>query len=260
MVATIQRKISTRLIRKGALIEETYAVMQMWDSNLSVRGNLERIKHDNLIGAANESWLHEITTTLSSRFTDQMNIAALSHLAKGGFPIEQWAPCLLWYIGQVDELYYSFATEWLYQEFHAGTYLLRTEDVKPFVRQITHSRIASGGDLSDYGLTRAARDLLRMAADFGLLRGSAKKEFNAYHLPEDSFLFLLHAFREDESNAARIVHSADWRLFLMGHEDVERELFNLHQYRKVHYEVAGSLASLDLPHKTLFDCAKEMVA
>ena len=153
MVATTQRKISTRLIRKGALIKETYAVMQIWNPSLSVRANLDRIKHDNLIGAANESWLHEITTTLSSRFTDQMNIAALSHLAKGGLSIERWAPCLLWYIGQVDELYYSFATEWLYQEFRAGTYLIRTEDVKPFVRQLTHGHIASGGDLSDYGLT-----------------------------------------------------------------------------------------------------------
>jgi hypothetical protein len=260
MAATAQRKISTRLIRKGALIQETYAVMQIWDYALSVRANLDRIKHDNLIGAANESWLHEVTTTLSSRFTDHMDLAALSHLAKGGFPIERWAPCLLSYIGQVDELYYSFATEWLYQEFRAGTYLVRTADVKPFVHQLTHGRIASGGDLSDYGLTRAARDLLRMAADFGLLSGSVKKEFNAYHLPEDSFFFLLHAFREKESNAARIVHSDGWRLFLMGHEDVERELFNLHQYRKVHYEVAGSLASLDLPHETLLDCAKEMVA
>jgi hypothetical protein len=260
MVATTQRKISTRLIRKGALIKETYAVMQMWDSGLSVRANLDRIKRDNLIGAANESWLHEITTTLSSRFTDQMDLAALSHLAKGGFPVERWAPCLLWYIGQVDDLYYSFAAKWLYQEFRAGTYLLRTEDVKPFVKQITHGHIASGGDLSGYGLTRASRDLLRMATDFGLLRGSAKKEFNAYHLPEDSFLFLLYAFREDEPNAARMIHSDGWRLFLMGHEDVERELFNLHQYRKVHYEVAGSLVSLDLPYKTLLDCAKEMVA
>jgi len=48
-------------------------------------------------------------------------------------------------------------------------------------------------------------------------------------------------------NARRLIESADWRLFLMRPSDVEREIRRLHQYRRLHYEAAGSLAQLTLP-------------
>lgn len=48
-------------------------------------------------------------------------------------------------------------------------------------------------------------------------------------------------------------------MFLMDAADVERELFRLHQFRRVHYEVAGSLAQLKLPCDSAADYAREMV-
>ena len=39
-------------------------------------------------------------------------------------------------------------------------------------------------------------------------------------------------------------------MFLMDMSDVERDLLRLHQFRKLHYEVAGSLAQLKLPHRS----------
>ena len=46
-------------------------------------------------------------------------------------------------------------------------------------------------------------------------------------------------------------------MYLMDPDDVERELFRLHQYRKLRYEVAGSLAQLDLPCGTALQYARE---
>jgi hypothetical protein len=40
--------------------------------------------------------------------------------------------------------------------------------------------------------------------------------------------------------------------------DVELELFRLHQFRKLHYEVAGSLARLKLPAASAADFVREM--
>ena len=40
--ANTQRKVSTRLVRKGALIDETYAVFQHWEVGTSVKANLRR--------------------------------------------------------------------------------------------------------------------------------------------------------------------------------------------------------------------------
>ena len=47
-------------------------------------------------------------------------------------------------------------------------------------------------------------------------------------------------------------------MYLMEPADVERELLRLHQFRKLHYEVAGSLAQLKLPLRTTADYAREL--
>jgi hypothetical protein len=91
------------------------------------------------------------------------------------------------------------------------------------------------------------------------LKGVVAKEFASYHLPERSFLYLLHAIR-DEVSPSKIVESSDWRLFLMRSADVEHELLRLHQFKKLDYQVAGSLVQLRLPCATIRDYADRLVA
>jgi hypothetical protein len=93
-----------------------------------------------------------------------------------------------------------------------------------------------------------------------LLSGKSVKEFASYHLPEGSFLYLLHAINEVEQNPRKVVESAEWRMYLMGPDDVEQELFRLHQFRKIEYEVAGSLARLKLPCPSPGEYARRLVA
>src|SRR5690606_16791933 len=102
--------------------------------------------------------------------------------------------------------------------------------------------------------------LLKIAADFGLLKRAVSKEFASYHLPERSFLYLIHAINDETRNPGKAVTSAEWRLFLMRPEDVERELMRLHQFRQLQYEVAGSLVQLHLPCATAGDYAERIVA
>ena len=45
-------------------------------------------------------------------------------------------------------------------------------------------------------------------------------------------------------------------MFLMDSSGVEREIMRLHQYRKLHYEVAGSLAQLKLRNSSLSEYVK----
>lgn len=49
-------------------------------------------------------------------------------------------------------------------------------------------------------------------------------------------------------------------MYRMDATDVERELLRLHQFRKVHYEVAGSLAQLTLPCDSTAAYVRELVA
>ncbi len=91
-------------------------------------------------------------------------------------------------------------------------------------------------------------------------RRFSSRGFASYHLPDESFLYLLHAMREGKPNAYDLVHAEDWRLYLMDGEDVERELLRLHQFRKLHYDAAGSLAQLSLPCESALGFARELAA
>jgi hypothetical protein len=109
-------------------------------------------------------------------------------------------------------------------------------------------------------MKRVAAGLLKIAVDFGLMRGSVVKEFASFHLPERSFLYLLHAMRDEQPAPGRIVGAPDWRMFLMRPADVEHELLRLHQFRKLEYQVAGSLVQLSLPCASSREYAERMAA
>jgi len=49
-------------------------------------------------------------------------------------------------------------------------------------------------------------------------------------------------------------------MYLMDAADVEREILRLHQFHKLHYEVAGSLVQLKLPYNSLVDYARELAS
>jgi hypothetical protein len=163
--------VSTRLSRKGPLIEETYTAFQHWNMSLGFDENLSRLAGDNPLAAKSERWLYEVTRTLSSRFRG-LRFHPLVRLAQAECPLDVWKYCLLWHVGRRDLFYYLFSVEWLYPAYRSGAYTLRTKDLVEFVRQITHGRLNSGNEISEYGATRLARDLLMTAALFGLVEGT----------------------------------------------------------------------------------------
>jgi hypothetical protein len=152
----------------------------------------------------------------------------------------------------------DFLANWLYEQYQEGAYRIRSEDVIPYLERLPERDVEVDSSWSDSTLNRVASGLLRIAADFGLLEGKQVREFSSYHLSDVALKYLLHAMDEMLSNAGQIVNAADWKMYMMSTEEVERELFRLHQYRELHYEVAGSLAQLSLPHDTLMDYAESV--
>lgn len=247
---TAPLKYSGRLARKGPLIEETYRIFAFWDVGRSVRENIASIRATNPIGAANQAWLREVTATISSRFSSGDSLDPLVTLAKGGLHIETWKYCLLWHFGSCDGLYLDFVHEFLFPSIQDGIAVFTTDDVIPFVRDLVIKGVFVES-LSDYGVRRLARDLLRASADFGLLKGSLRRETSHTAVPEDAILYALYSLSERSLSVERILESPRWELFLLSPAQVEHELLNLHQFRRLHYECAGSIRSLSLPHPGL---------
>lgn len=245
---------------KGAMIDETYAVFSAWDFNLSKKQNLDHLRETNLIGATSLTWLRDVAKVLNRRFDPCGRDHSLIVLAKNHCDIQEWKPILLWHITRDEFLLRDFLLNWLFPAYDLGAYRLRPEELHRYLLEIKTRGGTTEHAWTEATVKRVAAGLLKIAADFGLLQGGAIREFASYHLPERSFLYLLHAMQEENRSPGKIVDAPEWRMFLMRPTDVERELLRLHQFRKLEYQVAGSLVQLSLPCTSAHEYAERMAA
>ena len=252
-------EVSSFTIIKGSLIDETLAAFAQWDMDAPVGENLARMKEENWIGAASANWLRDVVFVLSRRFQPADRDRPLVELARAGCGPAIWRPLLLWHMTRDEFLVRDFLGNWLFEQYADGAYEIQVCQVAPYLKSLPAEARTGKSSWSEQTVSRVASGLLRMAVDFGLMVGTNPRRFASYHMPDESFLYLLHAMAEKQPNARKIVRAKDWRMYLMAPDDVERELMRLHQYRRLHYEVAGSLAQLRLPCETAADYARELV-
>jgi hypothetical protein len=246
-------------MRKGVLIEDTYRCLAAWDTSRPLRENILRIRQLNPIGASNNAWLREVTATLSNRFAHGDPIRSLAALARGGLSLEVWKYCYLWHMTSTDGLLLAFMRDFLNPKTREGTAVFTTDDTIPWVIALKASGTFAE-PLSDYGVRRMARDLLRAASEFGFLQGAARREVIHPVVPEDAILYAIYSLWDQRQSVERLVASDRWAMFLMLPPDVERELLNLHQFRRVRYERAGSISELHLPYPSLAAFSESLVS
>lgn len=252
--------VSSFTIVKGAFIEETYAVLKAWDFSLSKRENLDRLRAENFIGAKTVTWLRDIGKVLNRRFDPNRRDRALTVLAKEGCALHDWKPLLLWHMTRDEFLVRDFLENWLFPAYEAGVYRIRPDDLDEFLRTLHERGGRSEHPWAETTLRRVSTGLLKIATEFGFLQGGSIKEIAPYHLPEKSFLYLLHAIRDEKTSPRKVIDASDWRMFFMRAEDVEQELLRLHQFQKLGYEAAGSVVELRLPCESALQYAERMVS
>jgi len=250
-------QVSSFTIIKGSLIEETYAAMRSWDLAETKRTNLDVFKESNPVGARSANWLRDVCWVLSRRFDCGGRDRALVLLAQAGCPLETWRPLLLWHMTRDEFLVRDFLINWLYPRYEEKLSQLRTEDVISYLQGLISQSLMAKPSWTEATMSRVASGLLRIASDFGLVSGGRTRLFSQFHLPDQSFLYLLHAIAEQEASTLRIIAAYDWQMYLMSARDVEAELLRLHQFRKLHYQVAGSVAELTLPADSPLEYAQE---
>jgi len=258
MLAKRASTVSSFMAIKGALIDSTYAIFRHWDLAESKKRNLDRMKQSDPAGAGSANWWRDLAKVTNRRFDTEGRDRILVEMAQAETRLEVWRPLLLWHMTRDEFMVRDFLVNWLYPLHASGSWRVRTDGVEAYLAQLqTRPEVAIKGAWSPATSNRVASGLLSLAVDFGLLKGTTTRVFDSYHLPDQALLYLLHAMSEAEPNAHRMVHSPDWRMYLLSADDVERELFRLHQLGQLRYEVAGSIAELRLPYATAADFARK---
>lgn len=261
MPASRAHIVSSFTVIKGALVPETLAFFHAWDPAATTTDNFARARLENAVHAKSDNWLRDVIKVLHRRFEPEGRDRPLVALARSGVDLAVFKPCLLWHMSRDEFLVRDFLTIWLFEQWQAGTFRVRVADVTAYLGSLrSRSGVVFESAWSDTTTARVASALLRIASDFDLLRGTQSREFAPYHLPEAAFVYLLLALHSTEPNARRIIESPDWRLFRMSPADVEAELLRLHQYRRLHFESAGSLARIELPYASAEAFAQELAA
>ena len=249
---------SQRLLRKGVLVQETYELFAAWDDGLSVAQNLKSALSERFQTAG---WGREVSVTLHRRLRHLDRIRPLIALAKSGMSLPDWRDCLRLWIGATEQPFHDFAIDWLFAEHEKGRYQVRTDDVHAFFDKIAGTRGPKARPFSEYGKLRAARDLLRMATDLGMLVGHGPvKTFASIAMSDDVTMFYAHMIADLEGIPAKMPASRLWRLAYMSPPDVHVALLRLHQFKRLNYEVAGNIVQVGLPFKSALECAERVAA
>lgn len=262
-MTTAQRSnvVSSFTIIKGAMISETYEVLSRWDLDQTKKANLDRLRDENYIGATSSTWLRDVAKVLNRRLDPDDRDRPLILLAQAGFPLDEWRPLLLWHITRDEFLFRDFLINWLFAEYDDGAFRVRNDDLDEYLTTIGDRGGETEHKWTESTRRRVAAGLLKMSADFRLLKGAMAKEFTSYHLPDRSLIYLLHALLEQEGGSPqRAVESEEWRMYLMRPSDLHSELLRLHQFHELEYHFAGSLVQLSLPSDDLLGYAQEMAA
>jgi hypothetical protein len=255
--------VSSFTIIKGALVAETYEAFRHWDFDKDREANIARLKETNVFGGKSANWIRDIGFVLNRRFDPNGRDRPLVRMAQEEVDLSIWRPALLWHMTRDEFLLRDFLVNWLAPRSAAGMYKIRVDDVVSYLHEVESRGLTSHGKPWTLRTRRGvASGLLVMSADLGLLKGGrgAAKEFISHHLPDEAFLYVLHAIADMEPNRGEVIRSPEWQMYLYQPAEVEQEVLRLHQFRKVHYERAGSIVALSLPFESVAEYAESLCA
>lgn len=250
---------TSRIIKAGALIEDTKTLFSQWDEDQSIVKNLDRIRQQNLFGKASRKRIEDMLLIFRRRYLKSESQAlALSKLVKGKTPDQILKPILLYYTAQADQLLMDIMTESLSRLYRQGLSEVAPQylatDIGKWVDEGKTTSPWSNGTIS-----RVVQGLLATLRDFGVLEGQVKKRIASTYLPPESFSFITFELSLQGLSGERLIYDPSWKLFFLDPAMVERLLMIAHQENLLHYSAAGSLSRIDFPADTLEGYADALV-
>ncbi len=246
---------SSKIIKAGALLADTKTLLAHWDLAASAKENMERVQRDNLFGKASRSRVRDVLAIFRQRFLGEEAVTrALVVLVRGKFPAASLDRILYFHAARSDRLLHDVVAEFLMPLQARGiTDIDVVELQKPLKKWVDERKTSA--PWSEPTVVRIAQGLLSALRDFGVLQGAIRKRIAPAILPVEAFAYLAFYLKQHQPSGAKLVELADWKLFFLPREGVERFLFEAHQRHLLEYHAAGSVTRLTFPKATLEEYA-----
>lgn len=244
--------LSSRILKGGALIEESRILVERWDLGTTPAANLSLLLDQNALAKRSHSRAMDVLQVLRDRLAEPgpYVIAALKELV--GHP-RAFSEACYFEAGRTDDLLAVFAQELLWHLYQRGRSAVPVADaVEWLARLVAVERLPAW---SRSVRERAARGLLATTRDFGVLRGSARKELGPPRLSPAGFAYVAFRLHQRGETSTGLTTSAVWRRWLLQPAEVDQLFAEAAHLGVLRQSRAGSVVRLDWELPTLVEVA-----
>ncbi len=233
---------NSRIIKGGALLEDSKRLVEAWDPDLGVADNLQRLRASGWFGRST-SRQEDLLGPLRRRFLAPGPGVLRGLKSLAGDPRAFREACY-YEAARSDEVLAAFAAGPLYERYwRDGNAQVTVGDVVAWLRD--EPRAPAWGE---YTRKRVARGLLSTLRDFGILegpRGGRRKRIRPPHLSMRGFAYVALRERERLASARALMASEAWRWYLLDPEGVRRLFLQADRQGVLRFHEAGSVLRVD---------------
>ena len=253
--ATASPPYTSRIIKAGALLDDTKTLLSHWDVTVSVTEKLDRIRRENVFGKASRSRVEDILAIFRQRYLTEAEVTkALVVLVNNRLPAASLDRVLYFHAARADRLLHDTVTEVLMPKQAQGITEIDLGGLQRAVGKWVESGLTTRA-WSENTTVRVAQGLLATLRDFGVLQGAINKRIAPAYLPVTAFAYIAFYLKQHQPSGAKLLEHPDWKLFFMNREGVERFFFEANQHGLLEYHAAGTVTRLTFPASTLEEYA-----
>lgn len=248
----MERHYTCNIMKGGAMVNECLMLLREWQPGEIKEDFINRITGKNLIGKVSRKRVRDIINRIFfRRFFVEGEKTAIN--IKSILPLgytDDLLKILYYHTALSDDLLYDFVTMYLFKLYFDGLFKLDTSDGVNFINQVISQNSFSW---SDNIKTKTSRGLLAACRDFGILKGTANKQFAPVHISEIAFYYIAYNLKSVVPVAGKIIEHPDWRLFLLTSNQVEQMFLEAHQNETLGYYSAGGITRIDWKYESFTD-------
>ncbi len=233
------KDFDTRIIKGGALLDDTRRFLEAWDPTLGPKENLDRLRRTGALGKRSRSRAADVLAILRQRFTEPgpTVIATLRLLASD---TRGFREACYYEASRAHPLLAAFTEQALFAWREAGRAEVTIAD--------TVAWLAAGDRTTpwtDPTRLRVAQGLLSALRDFGILEGAVRKRIAPPRLSMRGFAYVAVRERDRHQSGRSLLLAPVWRRYLLTAEHVRSLFMEADRLKVLRFAEAGTAIRID---------------
>jgi hypothetical protein len=244
---------------KGALLDETLAVLQQIDRGHSLDQVREMVIDHDILGKMTMRTREAVWENIHARYLADGNHARLLARMAVHAPDRQTERLVLFYeLCQSSPILRDTTIYCVYPRYAAGYSSIDKAGIQGYFDDIAveHPELTVW---SPQTRDKVVSNILTILRDFGLLEGSQRKQFFRLYVPLPTFVYVLYRLADDGLvTPQELLKVEDWRLFFLESSDVVTLLDEATAAGHCIFKHQGDIYTLDLRYSSLEACVEAL--